>query len=93
MCTKRTGGDHIVSGPAFGVGNADCSDSPLVRGSLFALTQCLDDMTVYAKVFDSEDSGCTGDLTKEVLMFPGGTDAGGVCALGQFKDGRKEYYR
>ena len=95
-CTQRTGGDHIVSGDAFGVGNMVCSQSPLVRGTFYSLTECLSDGTVYAKVYGSDDTRCAEDLYMEVLMFPGAISsapAGGICALGKFADGRQEYYR
>ncbi|CBJ48601.1 hypothetical protein Esi_0039_0061 [Ectocarpus siliculosus] len=32
FCEERTGGDHIVSGNAFGIGNGECSLSPLGEG-------------------------------------------------------------
>lgn len=95
-CTEKTGGDHIISGAAFGVGNSVCSQSTLVRGNLFSLSECLSDGTVYAKVYGEEDSRCSEEMYLELLMFPGvvsSSPAGGICALGEFEDGRKEYYR
>lgn len=50
FCTDRTGGDHVVSAHAFGIGSGGCSLSPLVRGPRYALTQCRDDGSVYAQV-------------------------------------------
>ena len=49
-CLERAGGDHVVSGHAFGIGSGDCSLSPLVRGPRHALTECRADHTVYAQV-------------------------------------------
>lgn len=49
-CLDRAGGDHIVSGHAFGVGSGECSESPLVRGPRYALSECRADNTVYAQV-------------------------------------------
>eukprot|EP00752_Nemacystus_decipiens_P012282 g10888.t1 len=95
-CLQRTGGDHIVSGHAFGVGSGDCSKSPLVRGPRFALTECRADHTVYAQVFGPEDSMCRDEMRLEMVMFPraeSGDRSGGMCALGHFEDGREEYYR
>lgn len=96
MCEERLGGDHVVRGAAFGVGNTACSISTLVRGKQYALTECMDDGTVYAKVFDGNDQRCQGDVRLEMLMFTGSVGSGvggGICALGKFKDGRREYYR
>lgn len=50
FCLEREGGDHVVPGHAFGVGNGECSLSPLVRGPRYALTECREDHTVYAQV-------------------------------------------
>lgn len=95
-CEEREGGDHIVPGSAFGVGSGDCSESQLVRGPRYALTECLDDNTLYAQVFGSEDTSCSGELRLEMVMFPRaetGDTSGGMCALGRFDDGREVYYR
>lgn len=96
MCEHRAGGDHIVPGEAFGVGNRKCTLSTLVRGPLFSLSECMDDGTVYSKVYGPDDINCSGELHNEVLMFPRAAQAdmtGGICALGVFEDGRREYYR
>ena len=96
MGEHRAGGDHIVPGGAFGVGNIECSLSTLVRGKLFSLSECMEDGTVYAKVFGPDDINCSGELYNEVLMFPRAAQTdmtGGMCALGIFEDGRREYYR
>ncbi|CAN0083944.1 unnamed protein product, partial [Hapterophycus canaliculatus] len=96
FCLDRTGGDHVVSGHAFGVGSGDCSLSPLVRGPRYALTKCKEDNTVFAQVFTPEDSACAGDVRLEMVMFPQaatGEADGGMCAKGTFEDGHEEYYR
>ncbi|CAM9653973.1 unnamed protein product, partial [Scytosiphon promiscuus] len=96
FCEDRTGGDHIVSGHAFGIGSGDCSLSPLVRGPRYALTECKDTGMVYAQVYDSDDSTCGGDLRLEMVMFSKageGDGHTGMCALGTFEDGHEEYYR
>ncbi|CAB1113100.1 unnamed protein product [Ectocarpus sp. CCAP 1310/34] len=97
FCEERTGGDHIVSGNAFGIGNGECSLSPLVRGPRYALTECdTETNLVLAQVFSPEDSTCSGDTRLEMIMFARAVDNdtnGGMCALGHFEDGHEEYYR
>ncbi|CAM9624387.1 unnamed protein product [Ectocarpus sp. 6 AP-2014] len=97
FCEDRTGGDHIVSGNAFGIGNGECSLSPLVRGPRYALTECdTETNMVLAQVFSPEDSTCSGDTRLEMIMFARAVDDdtnGGMCAKGHFEDGHEEYYR
>eukprot|EP00903_Cladosiphon_okamuranus_P014790 g13701.t1 len=95
-CLERMGGDHVVSGHAFGVGSGACSKSPLVRGPRYALTECRPDSSVYAQVFGPDDSACAGDMRLEMVMFPRAASddrSGGMCALGHFEDGSEVYYR
>ncbi|CAM9643308.1 unnamed protein product, partial [Ectocarpus sp. 8 AP-2014] len=97
FCEDRTGGDHIVSGNAFGIGNGECSLSPLVRGPRYAQTECdTETNMVLAQVFSPEDSTCSGDTRLEMIMFARAVDNdtnGGMCAKGHFEDGHEEYYR
>lgn len=56
----------------------------------------MEDGTIFAQVYGSDDVACEGDIHLDTLMFSradGVAQPGTICALGEFADGHKEYYR